>query len=148
MINCFRSALNPLKYYWIIKNTGVEGFTGQTETILENTAYLKEKLDELGWPAWISCEQSNTVFFTRPDEEIIEKYYLATDYDDRFGGDLAHVVVMQSVTRDVIDALIEDLQEQQEAETEHPAFTGYSIDLTNHLTISFGKRMNKQKSQC
>ena len=43
----------------------------------------------------------------------MKKYYLAPDYDDRFGGDLAHVVVMQSVGHEVIDSLIADMQEQQ-----------------------------------
>ena len=60
----------------------------------------------------ISSEQSNTVFFERPGDEIMKKYYLAPDYDDRFGGDLAHVVVMQSVDHEVIDSLIADMQEQ------------------------------------
>lgn len=113
MINCSRSALNPLKFYWIIKNTGLEGLKEQARSLLDNTVYLKERLDEIGWPAWVSCEESNTVFFERPSEEIMEKYFLAPDHDDRFGGDLAHVVVMQSVSPEMIDALIADLKEQQ-----------------------------------
>ena len=112
MINCSRSALNPLKFYWIIKTTGEEGFKTQAGEMLENTAYLKQRLDEIGWPAWVSCEQSNTVFFARPGDSIMEKYYLAPDHDDRFGGDLAHVVVMQTVTKDLIDRLIEDMSEE------------------------------------
>lgn len=116
MINCSRSALNPLKFYWIIKNTGEEGFRAQTKAMLENTVYLKEKLDEIGWPAWVSCEQSNTVFFKRPSDALMEKYYLAPDYDERFGGDLAHIVVMQSVTAEVIDCVIADMMAEQEEE--------------------------------
>ena len=121
MINCSRSALNPLKFYWIMKSTGEEGFRAQTQAMLDNTAYLKEKLDEIGWPAWVSCEQSNTVFFQRPGDEIMKKYYLAPDYDERFGGDLAHIVVMQSVTREVIDSVIADLIAEQEAELQPAA---------------------------
>ena len=109
MINCSRSALNPLKFYWIMKSTGEDGFRAQTKAMLDNTAYLKERLDEIGWPAWVSCEQSNTVFFKRPSDEIMEKYFLAPDHDDRFGGDLAHIVVMQNVTAETIDCVIEDL---------------------------------------
>lgn len=114
MINCSRSALNPLKFYWIKKHTGEEGFRAQTKAMLENTAYLKEKLDEIGWPAWVSCEQSNTVFFKRPGDALMEKYYLAPDYDECFGGDLAHIVVMQSVTAEVIDCVIADMMAEQE----------------------------------
>ncbi len=121
MINCSRSALNPLKFYWIMKTTGEDGFRAQTQAMLDNTAYLKEKLDEIGWPAWVSCEQSNTVFFKRPGDEIMTKYYLAPDYDVRFGGDLAHIVVMQSVTREVIDSVIADMIAEQEAEIQPAA---------------------------
>ena len=120
MINCSRSALNPLKFYWLIKTVGMEGFSEMANGMLENAAYLKKQLDEIGWPAWISSEMSNTVFFAKPSDEIMEKYTLAPDYDDRFGGDLAHVVVMASVTRVQIDSLIEDL-EAELAEVELPA---------------------------
>ena len=115
MINCSRSALNPLKFYWVVKTTGTEGFKAQTRAMLDTTAYLKSRLDEIGWPAWVSCEQSNTVFFERPSDEIMEKYFLAPDYDERFGGNLAHIVVMQNVTPEVIDDVIDDLMAEQAA---------------------------------
>lgn len=115
MINCSRSATNPLKFYWVMKTQGVEGFAKQTKDMLENTAYLKAQLDEIGWPAWVSCEQSNTVFFERPSDKTMKKYYLAPDHDDRFGGDLAHVVVMQNANRDLIDELITDLKAESQA---------------------------------
>ena len=119
MINCSRSALNPLKFYWLIRTVGEEGLRAQSEKLLKNAAYLKEKLDGIGWPAWISSECSNTVFFARPCAQTMTKYFLAPDHDDRFGGDLAHVVVMQNATEAVIDRLIEDLQaELSEAEAE------------------------------
>ena len=112
MINCSRSATNPLKFYWVMKTVGKEGFAEQTKEMLENTTYLKQKLDEIGWPAWVSCKESNTVFFKRPSDETVKKFYLATDHDDRFGGDLAHVTVMQNASKELIDELIADLQKQ------------------------------------
>lgn len=121
MINCSRSATNPLKFYWIIKTKGENSFREQSAQMLANTAYLKAKLDEIGWPCWVSCEQSNTVFFTRPKDEIIRKYTLATDYDERFGGELAHVNVMQNATTELIDRFVEDLKAQQEEEALAPA---------------------------
>jgi histidine decarboxylase len=45
----------------------------------------------------------------------MKKYYLAPDHDDRFGGDLAHVVVMQNASRDLIDELITDLKAESQA---------------------------------
>ena len=38
------------------------------------------------------------------------KYNLANSYDDRFGGSLSHVVVMQHVRKATIDRFIRDLQ--------------------------------------
>jgi hypothetical protein len=55
-------------------------------------------------------EYSNTVFFRRPSPEICREYTLALGNDERFGGELAHVVVMQQVTKEKIDAFIKKLQ--------------------------------------
>ena len=54
-------------------------------------------------------KESNTVFFKKPNDDIMKKYYLAPDYDETFGGDLAHVVVMQNVSKKLIDEFIEEL---------------------------------------
>lgn len=73
-----------------------------------------EKLDEwtqIGWPCWRN-EFSNTVFFKRPSPEIYSKYNLALGYDDQFGGELAHVVVMQHVTKAKIDGFIKALEQE------------------------------------
>lgn len=42
-------------------------------------------------------------------KELIDKYVLAGGHDERFGGDLSHIVVMQHVTKEAIDRFIEDL---------------------------------------
>ena len=111
MINCSRSALNPLKLYWITRKTGIENFTAQAERILAGAAYLKEKLDAIGWPAWLG-DKSNTVFFRRPSEAIMQKYSLAPEEDERFGGKLAHVVIMQHIDREALDAFLTDMRKE------------------------------------
>ena len=108
MINCSRSAITPLKFWWIIRHTGVEGFTEQATGMLERAAWLKKQLDDLGWPAWLE-PMSNTVYFKRPNEAIMEKYALAPDHDDRLGGELAHIVVMQHVTEGQLQLFLHDL---------------------------------------
>ena len=77
--------------------------------MLECTAYLKQQLEEMGWPCWVNS-YSNTVFFKRPAPSIVQKYNLAQGYDERFGGELAHIVVMQHVTKEKIDIFINDLK--------------------------------------
>lgn len=108
MINCSRDAVQPLKFWWLIKKVGAEGWTRQAEQMMDCADYLKRRLDAIGWPAWKN-EFSNTVFFKRPSPEVIARYTLAQGHDDRFGGDLAHVVVMQQVTREKIDGFIDAL---------------------------------------
>lgn len=111
-ILCSRSAISSLKIYYILKKYGIEGLQKQAKQMLENAAYLKSRLDEIGWPAWVSCKESNTIFFKAPEFDIMKKYYLARDFDDRYGGELAHIVVMQSVTKEIIDEFISDISKQ------------------------------------
>ena len=109
MINCSRDAVQPLKFWWIIQKVGAEGWTEQATRLLECTAYLKQQLDAIGWPAWVN-EYSNTVFFRRPPADIVSTYNLALGYDENFGGELAHVVVMQHVTKEKIDIFVNALK--------------------------------------
>jgi len=108
MINCSRDAVQPLKFWWLIQTVGYDNWSKQANRILEHTAYLKRKLAAIGWPCW-SNEYSNTVFFKRPSPEIVQKYNLAQGYDERFGGELAHIVVMQHVTKAKIDIFVREL---------------------------------------
>ena len=99
MINCSRDAVQPLKFWWLIHKVGTDGWTRQAAAMMDCTAYLKKQLDAIGWPAWQN-EYSNTVFFKRPSDDIVGIYNLAKGYDEKFGGKLAHVVVMQHVTKE------------------------------------------------
>lgn len=116
MINCSRDAVQPLKFWWLIHKVGAEGWTRQAEKLMECTAYLKQQLDAIGWPAWVNA-YSNTVFFKRPSEEIVSTYMLAQGYDENFGGKLAHIVVMQHVTKERIDAFIDALKKDADRKT-------------------------------
>ena len=109
MINCSRDAVQPLKFWWLIQNVGYNQWAQQAALLLECTAYFKQQLDAIHYPAWVN-PYSNTVFFRRPSTEIVRKYNLALGYDEHFGGELAHIVVMQHVTKEKIDLFIRDLQ--------------------------------------
>lgn len=111
MINCSRSGIEPLKFWWLMKTVGDEGWTEQAARIFENTRYLKSELKRIGWPYW-NNEYSNTVIFRRPSAKVVRKYNLACGEDAAFGGKLSHVVVMQHVTKDSIDRLIADLRDE------------------------------------
>lgn len=111
MINCSRSGIEPLKFWWLMKTVGDEGWAEQAARIFENTRYLKSELKRIGWPYW-NNEYSNTVIFRRPSAKVVRKYNLACGEDAAFGGKLSHVVVMQHVTKDSIDRLIADLRDE------------------------------------
>lgn len=116
MINCSRSAVNALKFWWLVKTIGYDTWCKQAEDILKNTDYLKSQLDKIHYPNWKN-DYSNTIFFKRPSEEIVKKYALACNHDDRFGGDLSHIVVMQHVNKAKIDQLIKDLKKSLDGGT-------------------------------
>lgn len=80
--------------------------------MLETAKWLKDELDHIGWPAWLE-PMSNTVYFKRPPEEIMVRYALAPDTDDRLGGELAHIVVMQHVKKEHLQLFLEDLKQAQ-----------------------------------
>lgn len=46
----------------------------------------------------------------RPPADIVKKYDLAMDYDERLGGELAHVIIMQHVSKEKLQLLIDDLK--------------------------------------
>ncbi len=111
MINCSRDAIQPLKFWWLIKKVGMEKWTEQATSIMECTQYLVDELEKIHWPHWVN-KYSNTVFFARPSKGIIDKYLLAGGHDERFGGDLNHIVVMQHITKQAIDTFIDDLKKE------------------------------------
>ena len=112
LISCSRNGLTPLKFYWIIKNIGAEGFAREAQAMLDHTDYLQRRFDEIGYPAW-HMPYSNTVFFKRPAEWIRKKYMLANGYLPEYGGELSHIVVMQHVKENIIDEFIDDLLASQ-----------------------------------
>ncbi|MBQ7057139.1 MAG: aminotransferase class V-fold PLP-dependent enzyme [Bacteroidaceae bacterium] len=109
MINCSRDAVQPIKFWWLIKTIGRDNWSKQATQMLDCADYLKAQLDKMNYPCWKNT-YSNTVFFRRPSPEIVQHFNLAQGYDERFGGELAHIVVMQHVTKEKIDLFIEALK--------------------------------------
>lgn len=109
MISCSRDAVQPLKFWWLIQKVGYDKWSEQANGMMDCTAYLEQELTKIDWPCWRN-EFSNTVFFKRPAPEVCSKYNLALGYDEHFGGELAHIVVMQHVTKAKIDTFIQELK--------------------------------------
>jgi glutamate/tyrosine decarboxylase-like PLP-dependent enzyme len=112
-ITCSRSSLGPLKFWWKVQKTGVEGYRQQAAQILKNADYLKQRLDAIKYPAWKN-DFSNTVYFRRPSAWVMKKWDLAPDEDPRLGGELAHDIVMQHEGPDTIDLFVADMRKSQQ----------------------------------
>jgi len=95
---------NVLLYLWhAVMKRGPEEFKKEAVTCIDNSEYLYRRLREIGCQSGLN-KFSTTVIFTRPSQELIDKWQLAPC------GDFVHIVVMQHVTREKIDAFIEELK--------------------------------------
>lgn len=104
-IPCSRSTLNTLLFWWILETKPSSAWQQDAKQILANANYLYEQLIKKGIPAWLN-PYSNTVYFRAPSEEIRRRWRLA-QMQCKERGDLAHIVVMQHVTKSVIDSFLQ-----------------------------------------
>lgn len=107
-ITCSRSAISPLKLWWKITFSEPEVFEKQAARLIADAQYLHAELQKLGIRSWLN-EYSNTVFFQRPSPAIMDYYSLAPDVHPE-QGELAHVLIMQHVGRDLLDRFIADMK--------------------------------------
>lgn len=107
-ITCSRSAISPLKLWWKITFSEPNVFEKQAARLIANAEYLHAELQKLGIKSWLN-EYSNTVFFQRPGQAVMDYYGLAPDVHPE-QGELAHVLVMQHVSKDLLDAFIADMK--------------------------------------
>lgn len=99
-----RNGFLALNLWYIFKKKGYEGFKKEGQTCIQNAQYLKNKLQEIGYPQVSLFPNQIIVTFKKPKQELVEKYQLATQ------GDIAHVVVMQHITKSRIDTFCRELQ--------------------------------------
>lgn len=93
-----RNGHSPLFFKHIIETKGRDGFKSDIEACVELAEYLTENLQD----SWRN-QNSIIVVFPKPHESIIRKWALASC------GDIAHVVVMPHVSKEVIDAFLKDM---------------------------------------
>ena len=100
-----RNAITPLILWHAIKTRGYKGFQQEALAIIERAISLYESLQKIEYPSYLN-PYSNTVFFARPSDRIIQKYSLAVNEN------IAHIVVMQSTTQKVLDEFLKDLLDE------------------------------------
>ena len=96
-------------FLWFAINSRADRFAEEVATCVGNAEYLRDGLAELGLDPLLNAF-SNTVVFRKPAADVCRTWQLATQ------GDLAHVVVMQNIGRDKLDALLEDLSTARDSQ--------------------------------
>ncbi|MGC8485148.1 MAG: histidine decarboxylase, partial [Candidatus Baltobacteraceae bacterium] len=97
-----RSGFSPLMLWYRLQQLGEAGLRERLARSLANAAYLLERLQEIGVPAWRN-PNAITVVLPRVAPEIQRRWQLAT------AGDISHVLVLPNVGRDQIDAFVAEL---------------------------------------
>ena len=99
-----RSAFTPLLLWYAFQRHGLEGFRTIVRNCLSVARYAEERFNEVGIPAWRN-RNSLTVVFPRPPEDLIRKWQIAPS------DEIAHIITMPHVTREMVDALVDDVLE-------------------------------------
>ncbi len=98
-----RSAFGPLMLWYAIQRYGLDGFRELVTGSLGVAQYAVDRFNEAGIPAWRN-RNSVTVVFPRPSDQVVRKWQIAPFQD------IAHVIAMPHVTRELIDELVADVR--------------------------------------
>jgi histidine decarboxylase len=97
-----RNGITPVMLWMRIRELGLDGLRQRIDRSLENAAYLERRLQEIGIAAWRN-PNAITVVFPPLGEGVRAKWQLAT------AGHLQHVLVLPNVTREQLDAFLDDV---------------------------------------
>ena len=96
-----RNAITPVIIWYSLTKHGREGFRRQVAQMLDTAEYAVQQFNANGIPAW-RARNSVTVVFPRPSPYVLFQWQLAPL------GDIAHLITMPHVTREMIDQVIAD----------------------------------------
>ncbi len=93
-----RSGFTPLLLWYALERLGEAGLRELVAGMLDTAEYAVGRFREAGVPAW-RHRNSATVVFPRPAAEVVREWQLAPL------GEIAHIITMPHVTRDLVDAV-------------------------------------------
>ncbi len=96
-----RSAWTPLLLWYALERYGEAGLKQVVSEMLALAEYAERRFNDSGIAAWRN-DNSVTVIFPKPSQEVIGKWQLAPY------GDIAHLITMPHVTTQMIDELVDD----------------------------------------
>jgi histidine decarboxylase len=102
-----RSGHAPIFIWYALQKRGLIGLKNEVQKCLMNARYLKDKLCDVAISTMLN-EFSNTVVFEKPlDCEFCRRWNLA------YQENIAHVVVMQHVTIEMLDSFVDEFTQKQ-----------------------------------
>ena len=104
-----RSAFSPLILWYALKKLHEEGLANIVERSLALADYAIERLATIGVEAWRN-RNSITVVFPRPPESLAEQWVIAPQ------DDIAHIITLPHVHREIIDSFVDDFAEALESQ--------------------------------
>ena len=96
-----RSAFAPLVLWYALQKHGLDGYRDIVQRSLDTAEYAVNRFLDAGIPAWRN-RNSVTVVICRPSPEVVRRWQMAP-YED-----IAHLLTMPHVTREKIDAVVDD----------------------------------------
>ena len=97
-----RNGFTPLLLWYALRKLGKSGLKKRLDSCLDMASYAERSFKDAGIIAWRN-PNALTVVFTRPAENIINKWQLATQ------GDSSHIICMPHISKQQVDRLISDI---------------------------------------
>jgi len=97
-----RNGHSVLFLWYALKKMGIKGLQSRYKHCLDVAQYCKNKLNEIGIPAWKN-PGSITVVFPKVNKDVKEKWQLATDEE------VTHIICMPNVTFSQMDEVVYDI---------------------------------------
>lgn len=108
-----RNGLTPILLWYSLSSKGQIGLQQDVNRCLDNARYLKERLQQANISVMLN-ELSTIVVFERPhDHEFTRHWQLSCVRN------IAHVIVMPSITRETLDDFFIDLVQQRKMWYQH-----------------------------
>lgn len=102
-----RSGHAPIFIWYALQKKGLIGLENEVHNCIMNARYLQDKLRDAGIGALLN-DFSNIVVFERPlDYEFARRWNLAHE------GNIAHVVVMQHVSIEMLDSFVNEFTKKR-----------------------------------
>ncbi len=116
-ITCSRDAVKPAEFYFYSSDESIAQIKTDAKQVLLQTDWLMKQL-QYHFPEYLATRAnplSNTIYFRKPAERLINKYSLATMQLTRKQKklDFAHVVIMPHVSNAILNEFLTDLSDQK-----------------------------------